>query len=85
MGKLYFIFTIIAFAAIAVFAIQNRDPISVTFLTGSVEIPKVAVITGSYLLGMITGWGLFGLLKHAIKNSSTGVKKVSSKVSDDST
>jgi len=76
MSRVYLVFTVLAISAVAVFAVQNRDPITVTFLTGSIEIPKVAVIVGSYILGMITGWGLFGLLKHAIKRSSSGHKKV---------
>lgn len=76
MSRVYLVFTVLAISAVAVFAVQNRDPITVTFLTGSVEIPKVAVIIGSYILGMITGWGLFGLLKHVIKRSSSGHKKV---------
>ena len=62
MSKLYLSFTILAFGAITLFALQNLDPISVKFLSASIEIPKVAVISGSYLLGMITGWGLFRLL-----------------------
>ncbi len=76
MSRIYLIFTVLAISAVAVFALQNRDPITVSFLAGSVQIPKVAVIIGSYILGMITGWGLFGLLKHAIKRSSSGPKKV---------
>ena len=82
MSKLYLSFTILAFGAITLFALQNLDTISVKFLSGSIEIPKVAVISGSYLLGMITGWGLFGLLKHAIKQSSTVGKTVVIKKED---
>ena len=76
MSKLYLSFTILAFGAITLFALQNLDPISVKFLSGSIEIPKVAVISGSYFLGMITGWGLFVLLKHVIKQSSSVGKTV---------
>ncbi|MDA8697342.1 LapA family protein [Rhodopirellula sp.] len=75
MSKIYLSFTAIAFAAITIFAIQNRETISVNFLTASVQIPKVAVIMGSYVLGMVTGWGLFGLIKHAIKKSKIGSKR----------
>ncbi len=77
MHKAYLAFTIIAFGATLIFSFQNRETISVSFLTASVEIPKVAVIGCSYLLGMITGWGLFGMMKHALRNSRGGLKRKS--------
>ena len=79
MSKIYFIITVLTFAAITLFAFQNGESISVSFLTRSAQIPKFAVIAGSYLLGMVTGWGLIGFIKHAIKRSNLRSTKVSVK------
>ena len=54
--------------AILIFAIQNLAAVDVSFLVWSVNIPKVVVILGSYVLGMITGWGLVEVVKLAIRD-----------------
>lgn len=53
--------------AILVFAIQNLAAVEVSFLVWSVSIPKFVVIVGSYVLGMITGWGLVEVVKVAFR------------------
>ena len=79
MSKIYLIITFLTFAAITLFAFQNGETISVSFLTASAQIPKFAVIIGSYLLGMVTGWGLIGFVRHAIKKSKIGSIKQTAK------
>jgi len=54
---------IVLLVAIAIFAVQNLDAVEVSFLTWSVNMPKVFVILGTYVLGMLSGWGLVELLK----------------------
>ena len=54
---------IIALVAIVIFSVQNLEAVEVSFLAWSVNISKVLVIVGSYLLGMISGWGLVDLMK----------------------
>jgi uncharacterized integral membrane protein len=51
--------------AVLVFGIQNRETVGVSFLTWSMSIPKVFLILGTYVLGMLSGWGLVALLKRA--------------------
>lgn len=53
--------------AILIFAIQNLAAVDVTFLGWSASIPKFVVILGSYVLGMITGWGLVEVVKLAFR------------------
>ena len=53
--------------AVLIFAIQNLAAVDVSFLVWSVNIPKVVVILGSYVLGMITGWGLVEVVKMAFR------------------
>ncbi len=61
------ILAILALAAIIIFSIQNLEAIDVSFLVWSMNISKVVVIIGAYLLGMVSGWGLLQLSKRALQ------------------
>ena len=50
---------------ILVFSVQNRASVDVSFLLWSVNLPKVFLILGTYLLGMLSCWGLVGLIQRA--------------------
>jgi uncharacterized integral membrane protein len=54
---------ILLFLLVAIFAFQNRDAMDVTFLAWSLSMPKVFFILGTYVLGMLSGWGLVELVK----------------------
>lgn len=54
---------VIALAAIVIFSLQNLEAVEVDFLFWSVNISKVLVIVGTYVLGMVTGWGLVEVVK----------------------
>jgi uncharacterized integral membrane protein len=57
------ILAIIFLVAVVVLAIQNRAGVDVSFLFWSFQSPKILLILGTYLLGMISGWGLVELIK----------------------
>ncbi len=57
---------VILLLAMLVFAIQNRETVGVSFLVWSLSIPKVFLILGTYVLGMLAGMGVFGLAKRAM-------------------
>jgi uncharacterized integral membrane protein len=57
----------IALIAVVIFSVQNLEAIDVSFLTWSISMSKVIVILGSYLLGMVSGWGLVSLIKRSMK------------------
>ena len=57
----------IALIAVIIFSIQNLEPIEVSFLIWSATMSKVIVIVGSYVLGMVSGWGLVNLIKRSMK------------------
>ncbi len=57
---------IVLLIAVLVFAIQNRETVGVSFLVWSLSMPKVFLILGTYVLGMLTGLGAVGLAKRAI-------------------
>ena len=51
---------------ILIFSFQNFASVDVKFLAWSVTLPKVFLILGTYLMGMLSGWGLVELVKAAI-------------------
>jgi uncharacterized integral membrane protein len=57
---------IVLLLAVLVFAVQNRAAVDVSFLAWSFSVPKVFLILGTYVLGMLSGWGAVELLKRAI-------------------
>ncbi|MCO8124467.1 hypothetical protein NHH03_22195 [Stieleria sp. TO1_6] len=54
-------------AIIAVFALQNLEPVEFSFLGWSTSVSKIAVILGTYVLGMLTGWRMVSLIKNRFK------------------
>ena len=51
---------------IVIFSMQNRASVDVSFLIWSVSLPKVFLILGTYVLGMLSGWGLVELIKRLL-------------------
>lgn len=47
-------------------AIQNREPVDVTFLFWSMSLRKIFLILGTYVLGMFSGWGAVEVVKRLI-------------------
>jgi lipopolysaccharide assembly protein A len=61
---------IIAFAAaISIFAIQNMQIVTMSFLGFSARAPMALLTAIVYLLGMATGGSLFALLRRSIARS----------------
>jgi uncharacterized integral membrane protein len=48
---------------VVIFSFQNRESSDVVFLAWSVSMPKIFLILGTYVLGMLSGWGLVELIK----------------------
>jgi uncharacterized integral membrane protein len=58
--------TVVLLLVVIIFSIQNREAIDVSFLLWSLSIPKIFLILGTYLLGMLSGWGAVELVKRAL-------------------
>ncbi len=50
----------------AIFALQNTGQMDVSLLLWSFSAPKVLVILGTFMLGMVSGWGILELIKKAL-------------------
>jgi putative membrane protein len=60
------VLAIIALIVICIFAVQNLEAVDVRFLMWSVSISKVIVILLTYVLGMVTGWGIVEVMKRSM-------------------
>ena len=54
---------------IVIFSFQNRQSVDVSFLLWSMSIPKVVLILGMYIMGMLSGWRAVELIKRVMKGS----------------
>ena len=65
MKVIYGLFLALFVAAVVVFAVQNNRTESVTLLNQTWELPFPVWVGGVYLLGMLTGWTVVGLLRRS--------------------
>jgi uncharacterized integral membrane protein len=66
----FYLAVVIVFAAvIIVFAVQNRDMTTVSFLRMSIQMPSAFLIVIAYLLGALTGGSLLALLRKSVQGT----------------
>jgi uncharacterized integral membrane protein len=58
--------TVVLLLIVVIFSIQNREAVAVSFLFWSLSVPKIFLILGTYLIGMLSGWGVVELVKRAL-------------------
>jgi uncharacterized integral membrane protein len=57
-------------ATIGIFAVQNRDAISVNFLTWSLYQPVAIVTVAAYTLGMLSGWTVLAIARRSFHRAT---------------
>ena len=67
MRVVYFLILLIAVAAVVIFAIQNNDTVTIRYFQRSVSSSLPLLIAIVYVLGMVSGWTVVGVLKRSIK------------------
>ena len=67
MRFLYFLLLLVFVAAIVVFAVQNKDDVTLKFLDRGGSFPLPIVVGAVYVLGMLTGWTVIGLIKRSVQ------------------
>jgi uncharacterized integral membrane protein len=70
MRVIYTLFLVVFLGATAIFALQNRAPVTIQYLDRSVSCELSLVIGLTYLLGMLTGWAIVGILRRSIHRIS---------------
>jgi uncharacterized integral membrane protein len=63
MRHVYMTLIVLVTAAVLVFKFQNLTSVTVTFLTTSVTLPITLLVFIVYVLGMISGGAVWGLLR----------------------
>jgi uncharacterized integral membrane protein len=69
MRVLNFVIFLILVGVIVVFAFQNMQGVTVTFLEFSLAAPMAAVVITVYVLGMLTGSTLIGAIRKSWEKS----------------
>lgn len=59
------VISILLLLIILIFSIQNGTSVDVKFLVWTMSMPKIFLILGTYIMGMLTGWGLIEVIKRA--------------------
>ena len=69
MRWVYLIVVVLFVAAILIFAVQNIDVVTMSFLGFGIRAPLAILAVIFYVLGAFTGGSLFALLRHSVKGS----------------
>jgi putative membrane protein len=69
MRWIYIALIVLFAAAIIIFALQNLEIVTVSFLGSDVRVPLALLIAVAYLLGAATGGSLFALLRRSYEGS----------------
>jgi uncharacterized membrane protein YciS (DUF1049 family) len=72
MRMFYFLMLLLFGGAIAVFALQNRELITLQYLDRSVSCSPTLLIAIVYLLGMVSGWTVVGFVQRSLRRSAEG-------------
>jgi uncharacterized integral membrane protein len=65
MRLFYFLVLVIVLVPVVIFALQNDDNISLRFFDRSLTQPVYLVIVAVYVLGMLSGSSLVGLIRRS--------------------
>ena len=74
MRWLYLAVIILFVAATIIFAAQNLDIVTISFLNFNVRLPLALLVTIAYVLGAATGGSLYALLRRSYQGSRPGMK-----------
>ncbi|MBN1151507.1 DUF1049 domain-containing protein [candidate division WOR-3 bacterium] len=71
MRYVYIVLITVFICLVVIFAVQNRQTVTLCFLSWKMTLPLALQVLIVYILGMITGGSVFAFLKQTLK----GVKK----------
>ncbi len=69
MRFLYLALIILLAGVTILFALQNLQTITVSFLNWSVTLPTALVVVGAYALGMVSGGSVLAFLRWTLRRS----------------
>jgi putative membrane protein len=74
MRWIYLAVIILFAAATIIFALQNFEIVTMSFLGFNARVPLALLVVVTYLLGAATGGGLFALLRRSYEGSRRSIK-----------
>jgi hypothetical protein len=78
MRFLCFLFLVVFAGAVGVFAWQNQQEVTVGFFDWGVTASVAAVVGIAYVLGMLSGWSVVGMVRrsiHRVTDRPTAVER----------
>jgi putative membrane protein len=70
MRSVYLALLLLVLAAVVVFALQNNETVTLQFLDRSITCALPLLIVIVYLLGMVSGWTVIGLLRRSLRGAT---------------
>jgi putative membrane protein len=67
MRFVYLLLLVIVVAAVALFAVQNNESITLQYLNRSLSTTLPVLIATVYVLGMVSGWTVIGILTRSLR------------------
>jgi uncharacterized membrane protein YciS (DUF1049 family) len=67
MRVFYCLILLVIITAVAVFAVQNNEDVTLHYLDRRVTFSLAVLIGVVYLLGMVSGWTVVGFLKRTLQ------------------
>jgi uncharacterized integral membrane protein len=67
MRLFYLIVLLIILAAVIIFVWQNDESVTLRFFEWKITLRMALWIAASYVLGMVSGWSVFGFLRRSIR------------------
>ena len=64
------VFLLAFVGAVVAFAVQNLQELTLTFFDWSVNASVAAVVGAAYLLGMLSGWSILGVLRRSLHQAT---------------
>jgi lipopolysaccharide assembly protein A len=67
MRVAYFLILMLMLGAVGLFALQNREIITLKYLNWSLSCPVSLLVVIAYLLGMASGWTVLGVVRLSLR------------------
>jgi uncharacterized membrane protein YciS (DUF1049 family) len=67
MRVFYFLVLLAIVVAVGLFAWQNDGTVPLRYLDRAITVPLSLLIGAVYLLGMVSGWTVFGFLRRSLQ------------------
>jgi lipopolysaccharide assembly protein A len=75
MRFVYALLLLIFVGAVAVFAVQNQEPVTLKYLDQGVSCSLAVLVGAVYLLGMVSGWTVVGIVQRSFKRVTEGPRE----------